>query len=49
MACGVPPGISLRVLTPVCMRVCVPQYDMCLGCFDKALKLGDDGALPDIW
>ncbi|KAG2493544.1 hypothetical protein HYH03_008358 [Edaphochlamys debaryana] len=25
------------------------QYDMCLGCFDRALALGDDAALPDIW
>ncbi|GLC45301.1 hypothetical protein PLESTB_000307000 [Pleodorina starrii] len=25
------------------------QYDMCLGCFDRALTLADDNALPDVW
>ncbi len=44
--CAVPCACRVR---QVCMCVCVPQYDMCLGCFDKALKLGNDAALPDIW
>lgn len=25
------------------------QYDMCLGCFEQALQLADDGCLADIW
>ena len=25
------------------------QYDMCLGCFQRALQLADDSTLPDIW
>src|SRR5689334_17302600 len=25
------------------------QYDTCLSCFDKALQLADDSALPDVW
>lgn len=25
------------------------QYDMCLGCFDRALALSDDASAPDVW
>ena len=25
------------------------QYDMCLGCFDRALQLADDSGLADVW
>lgn len=25
------------------------QYDMCLGCFDRALQLADDSNAADVW
>jgi tetratricopeptide repeat protein 8 len=25
------------------------QYDMCLGCFERAMQLADDSSLPDVW
>lgn len=25
------------------------QYDICFSCFDKALTMADDAALPDVW
>ncbi len=30
-------------------RVTLRRYDMCLGCFEKALQLADDSNVADIW